>query len=181
MSGNPLTGIEVAANCPLWDFMWRIFPVIITIDGTPYQKKWGVHFFEATPGRHTVKVCFKTFIIAESGANYTEVTVEPSKVVRVNYEPPRTTALSPGKISVEQVTLLAPSAPLANHSAATQAVTGMVSAGANCGQCGNALVQGARYCSECGATAPQPKACPACGQQQPSGKFCANCGAKLSS
>ncbi|MGH8605665.1 MAG: hypothetical protein ACREXR_23600, partial [Gammaproteobacteria bacterium] len=89
-----MTGIEVTASCPVWAFMWRVFPVVITIDGTPCEKKWGTYFFETPPGRHTVKICFKTFLTAESGANYMDVMVEPGKVVRVKYEVPKTTALS---------------------------------------------------------------------------------------
>ncbi len=50
-----------------------------------------------------------------------------------------------------------------------------------CAQCGKPLVEGAKFCLECGEAVAQPgeKTCPACGENTPEGKFCMKCGASL--
>lgn len=59
-------------------------------------------------------------------------------------------------------------------------------ASAVCAKCGKNLMEGAKFCLECGAKveAPAPAApgmvkCPACGETVPGGKFCLKCGAPL--
>jgi predicted amidophosphoribosyltransferase len=59
-------------------------------------------------------------------------------------------------------------------------------ASAVCAKCGKSLMEGAKFCLECGAKveAPAPAVpgmlnCPACGEAVPGGKFCLKCGAPL--
>ena len=52
-----------------------------------------------------------------------------------------------------------------------------------CKECGCELAEGAKFCGECGARAPEPVAhkCPMCGTELVSGsKFCCGCGRNLS-
>ena len=59
--------------------------------------------------------------------------------------------------------------------------------GRTCANCGAVLVEGAKFCEECGTPVPQeepaaPKAqfCPTCGSQlNPGAKFCGKCGTKI--
>ena len=59
-----------------------------------------------------------------------------------------------------------------------------VAPGANqCKNCGAEVVDGARFCAECGEKveppAPAGVICAACGESTPSGKFCLHCGAPM--
>ncbi|QSV46895.1 double zinc ribbon domain-containing protein [Geobacter benzoatilyticus] len=55
-----------------------------------------------------------------------------------------------------------------------------VTPGISCTGCGAAMVEGARFCPECGEKAPLPKCCPSCGAPQTGpAKFCPECGANL--
>ena len=53
-----------------------------------------------------------------------------------------------------------------------------------CPYCGSELNDDAKFCGECGAKKPEPKAadtwdCPACGNKGITGKFCGECGASM--
>jgi ribosomal protein L40E len=180
------TGIEVTASCSVLSLPYRLRPVVVQIDYGPLQKmEWGSQFIEQHPGRHHVKVYIEGAIFgAEFAANSIDVVVEEGKVTKINYEAPVWVWQLKGPIKGEApapaVSIQSPppvSQPLAVATAPEKAseITG-----ATCSQCGARLSPGARFCHECGASVPQPRACPACGQLQPSGIFCSQCGAKLS-
>jgi hypothetical protein len=79
------TGIQVKTSFfPLAFFLFFCDPVIV-IDHNPLKAYWGTRFFSVTPGKHTVKVYFRYFWMAECGANSIKVRVERNQIVKVNY------------------------------------------------------------------------------------------------
>ena len=82
------TGLEVKTG--FFPLSWALYfcKPIIVVDGTAYQAKWGISFFELGPRRHTVKIFFRYLFIPECGANSIDVLVEQGKVSRVKYSGP---------------------------------------------------------------------------------------------
>ena len=79
------TGVEVNVGFfPLGWFLFFCRPTIV-IDGRAEQRSWGTHFFPLEPGRHTVKIFFRYFFMAECGANSIDVTVQQGRMSRIKY------------------------------------------------------------------------------------------------
>ena len=91
------TGIRVKTGFfPLSWFLFFCTP-IVEIDGQKNTTKWGNTSFPASPGKHTVKIYFPYFGMAQCGANQIEVNVQEGKSVFVDYYMGGW-MLSPGKI-----------------------------------------------------------------------------------
>lgn len=85
MKTKPSTGIQVkTAFFPLAFFLFFCNPVIV-IDRNPLKVYWGTRFFSVAPGKHTVKIYFRYFWMAECGANTIKVRVEPNQITNVSY------------------------------------------------------------------------------------------------
>jgi len=79
------TGVAIKTGfLPLGFILFFCTPTIV-VDGRAYRKRWGTHFFELEPGRHTIKIFFHYLFMAECGANSIDVIVEEGKTSRVKY------------------------------------------------------------------------------------------------
>jgi hypothetical protein len=88
MDEQPRTAIEVKVGFFPLGFFLFFFPPTIVIDDVPHQKYWGTHQFEVEPGRHTVRIFIKYFLVVEAGDSSTEVTVEKGSIARLKYYMP---------------------------------------------------------------------------------------------
>ena len=70
--------------------------------------------------------------------------------------------------------------PAAQQPAAPAAPAAQPAAAGFCPSCGNPILAGAKFCSNCGEKLQAENVCPKCGEAvQPGAKFCMNCGEKL--
>ncbi|MBA7504184.1 hypothetical protein ES706_02809 [subsurface metagenome] len=100
------TGVAVKTGfLPLGFILFFCTPTIV-VDGRAYRKRWGTHFFELEPGRHTIKIFFHYLFMAECGANSTDVIVEEGKTSRVKYYMPPW-IFAKGSIKTEPPTITA--------------------------------------------------------------------------
>jgi len=85
MTQGSKTGVEVNVGFfPLAFFLFVCTPRI-EIDGHVHERCWGTHFFDLTPGRHTIRIYFGYFLMPHCGDNSIDVIVEEGKTRKVNY------------------------------------------------------------------------------------------------
>jgi hypothetical protein len=88
MAEQGMTGIEVKTGFfPLAFFLFFCTPRI-EIDGQVHKKSWGTHFFEVSPGTHTITVYFGYFFMSRCGQNSISVNVPAGTVRHVRYNMP---------------------------------------------------------------------------------------------
>ena len=88
MTRQGVTGVEIKVGFfPLAFFLFACTPRI-EIDGRVHKKYWGTHFFELSPGTHTITVYFRYLFMARCGKNSISVNVPAGAVTRVRYNMP---------------------------------------------------------------------------------------------
>ncbi len=60
----------------------------IEIDGKPYPRSWGTHFFKLPPGRYKLRIYFPYVLMSECGLAKVRVTIHPGEVTQLTYEMP---------------------------------------------------------------------------------------------
>ena len=109
MDAESKTGIEIKAGFFPLGWFFFFFPPIIEIDGIERAKRWGTHFFEVEPGRHTVHIFIKYFYerpwptrlfpisVSPSivGDSSTQVTVDEGRTVSLKYYMPPSASARP--------------------------------------------------------------------------------------
>lgn len=87
MSAQP-TGVSVTMRYIWFQFLFIIFPTMITINGLEHRCRWGETFFPLAPGAYTVEVAFKYFWAVPLGRATSTIQVNPGQVVRLDYRTP---------------------------------------------------------------------------------------------
>jgi hypothetical protein len=101
---QPITGIYVELEYEPQAFFYSFCTPIIEIDGKPYRRRWGTHFLEVEPGKHTVRIFFKYFFWRECGANSIEVVINRGDIARIAYYK-TSVAFAPGHIDWQPIVL----------------------------------------------------------------------------
>ena len=86
-------------------FLLYLFRTVVTVDGTPWELKWGESVFPVAPGWHEVKVASK-YIWGLIGINSVDVQVAEGQTVTVAYRSPFLVFMK-GKIAVVEPTVKA--------------------------------------------------------------------------
>ena len=198
MAGQYRTGVQVELGAPLSPLHqgFRLRTLTVEINGTSHQRKWGTHFFELPPGRHTVEVYMRNLLLGSKEATAsTVVTVEEQKVARIKSSPP--TALwhgTSGRFQIEPsepagrvpMTGVPAGAPAAPEPAtvrdwwtrdwpATPSPSG--STGAPPAGASPAPAAAGATCTNCGASlGPAARFCHECGAPAPAPRACPACG-----
>jgi hypothetical protein len=92
------TGIQLQTKYFILNFLIAIFPLTVTVDGTPVQAKWGSSFVPVAPGSHQVSVSWKLYWVLPVNKAALTVNVPEGQVVPVLYKAPYFWFM-PGKLS----------------------------------------------------------------------------------
>jgi hypothetical protein len=85
------------------DWTLRFTHTTVTIDGHPYDRPWGEHFFRLEPGRHQLEVSYRYLRLSQAGKASIVVDVAPNQVVQASYRAPLSVLVSrlAGKLTVD--------------------------------------------------------------------------------
>jgi hypothetical protein len=102
--GGPDQGISLRSRFFRVDWTLRFTHTTVTIDGHPYERPWGEHFFRLEPGRHQLEVSYRYLRRSQAGKASILVDVAPNQVIQASYRAPISVlvAFMPGKLAVDR-------------------------------------------------------------------------------
>jgi hypothetical protein len=76
--------IKLTFNCLAWTL--HFVEPIVEIDGLPYKVTWGKHFFDLSPGNHSLKIYFSYNGKPKSGLKTIQINISEGKTNKIQYK-----------------------------------------------------------------------------------------------
>jgi hypothetical protein len=84
LAHNP-TRIQITVTHSSLDFFYALCTPTIVIDGVKYNKRWGTHLFDVSPGSHHISISYPWLFSPECGKNSVNFPLSSGEIKKIHY------------------------------------------------------------------------------------------------